>query len=69
MRMGFVPEVEMPHLKASSFNWASLRVVGRVSAIHDRVVDIEGSETREHVPRLVEPMQGYHHCCTSLKRV
>ena len=34
LRTGFVPEVEMPHWKANSFNWESLRVVGRVSAIH-----------------------------------
>lgn len=34
MRMGFVPEVEIPHLKASCFNWASLRAVGILSAIH-----------------------------------
>jgi hypothetical protein len=36
LRTGFVPEVEMPHWKANSFNWESLRVVGRVSAIHCR---------------------------------
>jgi hypothetical protein len=36
-----------------------LRVVGRVSAIHGRVVDNEGIETRERVPRLMELMQGY----------
>jgi len=36
MRIGFVPEVKRPHLKASCFNWASLSVGGRVSAIHCR---------------------------------
>ncbi len=34
MRRGFVPEIEMPHLNASCLSWASLMVVGRVSAIH-----------------------------------
>jgi hypothetical protein len=37
MRMGFVPDVKIPHLNASSFSCASLRVVGRLSAIHGRV--------------------------------
>jgi len=32
--MGFVPEVETPHLKANCLSWVSLRVWGRVSAIH-----------------------------------
>lgn len=38
MRIGFVPEVRIPHLKARSFNWASLRVLGSENAIHDIVV-------------------------------
>lgn len=62
MRMGFVPEVEMPHLKASCFNWASLRVEGRVSAIHDCVdVDVgtKGNETLGRVARLTTLLQGY----------
>lgn len=33
-RMGFVPVVGMPHLKAKCFSWVSLRVLGRWSAIH-----------------------------------
>ncbi len=32
--MGFVPDVEMPHLKARCFSWVSLREGGRCSAIH-----------------------------------
>jgi hypothetical protein len=46
-----VPEVEMPHLKANSFNWESLRVVGRVSAIHCR--SEEGRKWRWMVVRRV----------------
>jgi hypothetical protein len=34
MRIGFVPELEMPHLNATCFNWASLRVEGMLSAMH-----------------------------------
>lgn len=33
MRIGFVPDVEMPHLKANCFSWASLRVLGIVRGI------------------------------------
>ena len=31
-----MPEVSRPHLKASCFNWASLSVARRVTAIHCR---------------------------------
>jgi hypothetical protein len=34
MRIGLVPELEMPHLKARSLSWASLRVEGMLSAMH-----------------------------------
>ena len=53
MRIGFVPEVEIPHLKARSLSWVSLRVVGRVSAIHGVLLKskLGGNETRGRVAR------------------
>lgn len=41
MRSGFVPEVEMPHLKARDLSCVSLRVEGRVSAIHGFLMMVE----------------------------
>lgn len=34
MRTGLVPEVEMPHWKASDFSWLSLREGGILIAMH-----------------------------------
>jgi hypothetical protein len=51
VRTGLVPEVEMPHLKASDLSWLSLREAGILIAMHIGVGVFYLIEVDKHVKR------------------